>query len=293
MIIASLLKLFSIGLLSLATANNSFVSLYNPTVVMYALGSFLNDAFVNEPSEAVKNVGLLLKLNFWFVAPTSSRVFPFVGGWGVFEGGFCLFWFLILGKFPDPPFWGEISPGLILFFGFWLLSCGCFLSWRLICGLLGGANGLFASWRTVGCGCLMGSLADSAFSGWLLNLGSIFWSVGGIFLSALGTSLDMVGFISFLGLGGNGLLGFDGAVICFWSGFLFLRRFWSLDKIDFWDLTKVWFGFKGTFKFDVEWTDWAGGFFLSSDFGFFCVLGGLFLRESISFSNFLVGKMLF
>ena len=47
MTIASLLKLFNIGLLSLATANNSLVSLYNPTVVIYDLGSFLNDGFTN------------------------------------------------------------------------------------------------------------------------------------------------------------------------------------------------------------------------------------------------------
>ena len=41
------------------TANNSFESLYKPTVVMKVLGSLSNDDSTNELSEPLTNVGLL------------------------------------------------------------------------------------------------------------------------------------------------------------------------------------------------------------------------------------------
>ena len=46
-----------------------------------------------------------------------------------------------------------------------------------------------------------------------------------ISLSALGTSLEIVGFTSFLGFGGNGLFGVVGAVICFVQEVYFLKIF--------------------------------------------------------------------
>ena len=114
----------------------------------------------------------------------------------------------------------------------------------------------------------------------------------GFSLSVLSKGLEIGPFTSSLGFGGNGLFGLDGAVICFCSRVSFFKSFWSLEVIDSWGLTKVWFGFTGTLKFDCECADWEGGFCLSSDFWFFCVLGRLFLTERISLSNFLVVLLL-
>ena len=54
---ASLLVDFNIGRDNLATANNSFDVLYKPTVVIYDLGSVLNEGTANVPSVEVKYVG--------------------------------------------------------------------------------------------------------------------------------------------------------------------------------------------------------------------------------------------
>ena len=129
---------------------------------------------------------------------------------------------------------------------------------------------------------MIGFLDDAALFAWLLNFVSFFCSGRGISFSVLGKTFAIVCFNSFLGFGGNGLLGLDGVFICFCS----------LEVIDSWGLTKVWFGFTGTLKFDCECADWEGGFCLSSDFWFFCVLGRLFLTERISLSNFLVVLLL-
>jgi len=68
--IASLENVLSNGLLNLATANNSLLSLYNPTVVINVLGSLKYVGCTKEPSEAVKKVGLVEKLNCLFPALT-------------------------------------------------------------------------------------------------------------------------------------------------------------------------------------------------------------------------------
>ena len=81
---------------------------------------------------------------------------------------------------------------------------------------------------------------------------SFFFFASGKSLLVLGTSLEIVGFISFLGLGGNGLFGLKGAFIFSWSVILFFKGFLLLAWVDSWGLTKVWFGFKGTFKLDWE-----------------------------------------
>ncbi len=65
-----------------------------------------------------------------------------------------------------------------------------------------------------------------------INFGSIFFSVRDFDISFLGTSLEIVVFISVLGFGGNGLFGLDGAVICCFSGGLFFKGLWSLEITD-------------------------------------------------------------
>ena len=86
-----------------------------------------------------------------------------------------------------------------------------------------------------------------------MNFVSFFCSVSGFSPSLLGTSFEIVGLTSFLGFGCNGLFGVDGGVICFCSGGLFLKSFSSFERIESWDLTKVWLGFKGEFKFADWW----------------------------------------
>ncbi len=61
----SLSKLFGTGELILATANNSLESSYNPTVVIYVVGLFLNSGifmvpFVKPSVPSDINVGLLV-----------------------------------------------------------------------------------------------------------------------------------------------------------------------------------------------------------------------------------------
>jgi hypothetical protein len=53
----SFVKSFCSGLDNLATANNSLLSLYKPTVVMYVLGSSINESNNTSPVEPEINAG--------------------------------------------------------------------------------------------------------------------------------------------------------------------------------------------------------------------------------------------
>ena len=88
--------------------------------------------------------------------------------------------------------------------------------------------------------------------------------------------MEIVVFTSCLGLGGSGLFGLEGALICWCKGDLFFKVFWLSGLVDSWVLTEVWIGFKGTFNFDFERFDGSGRFFLSSGFWSVWVLTGFF-----------------
>ena len=58
----------------MATANNSLLSLYIPTVVIYTFGSLINDDCAKSPSDPVTNDGLLEKLYSAFLTRTKKCV---------------------------------------------------------------------------------------------------------------------------------------------------------------------------------------------------------------------------
>ena len=61
-----------------------------------------------------------------------------------------------------------------------------------------------------------------------MNWPSFFCSECVIVRSDLIKGLEIVGFTSSLGFGGNGLFGLEGAVICCCAGNLFFKAFWLL-----------------------------------------------------------------
>ena len=62
-----------------------------------------------------------------------------------------------------------------------------------------------------------------------MNVLSFFCSERGIARSVGVKDLEIVGFTSSLGFGGNGLFGLEGAAICCCAGSLSRKVFWLLD----------------------------------------------------------------
>ena len=58
LISASLVKSFLRGLLNLAVANSSLLSLYNPTVVRKVCGALMNEEYITWPEDPEINEGL-------------------------------------------------------------------------------------------------------------------------------------------------------------------------------------------------------------------------------------------